>query len=165
MQRNITRRNDDEGHITTSRHDIRHLPLSAANANKEQGWLQLSTPTTPATVAASANDDDTCRSSAANTNEERGWLQLSTPTTTPAATLAVNQTGGRAPILYLLYLLYFIIFYYIIFNLMKKTRHTRATGVGFQRVTLSRPVPVPAPPIPGYPHGFVNPCHALLTGY
>ncbi len=51
---------------------------------------------------------------------------------------------------------------YIIFNLIKKTRHTRATGVGFQRVTLSRPVPVPAPPIPGYPHGFVNPCHALV---
>ena len=37
----------------------------------------------------------------------------------------------------------------IIFNLIKKTRHTRATGVGFRRVTLSQPIPVPALPVPG----------------
>ncbi len=45
--------------------------------------------------------------------------------------------------------------YYIIFNYIKKTRHTRATGAGFPWVTPSRPIPVPAKPIPGYP------CHAL----
>jgi len=31
----------------------------------------------------------------------------------------------------------------IILYLIKKTHHTRATGVGFRRVTLSLPVPVP----------------------
>ena len=47
------------------------------------------------------------------------------------------------------YYIYYIIFNYIIFNLIKKTRHTRATGVGFRRVTLSQPIPVPALPVPG----------------
>ena len=36
----------------------------------------------------------------------------------------------------------------VILYLIKKTRHTRATGVGFRRVTLSLPVPVPALPVP-----------------
>ena len=47
------------------------------------------------------------------------------------------------------YYIYYITFNYIILYLIKKTRHTRATGVGFWQVTLSRPVPVPAQPIPG----------------
>ena len=177
----------DACHHCCQRERRRHLPLSAANANEERGRLQLSTPTTPATIAASANDDDTCRSllptrmrnedgcscqyprrlppllpARTTTTPAALPLPTRTPTTTLAAALAVDQTGRRAPKLYYIYLLYFIILYYILFNLIKKTRHTRATGVGFQRVTLSRPVPVPAPPIPGYPHGFVNPCHALV---
>jgi len=47
------------------------------------------------------------------------------------------------------YYIYYIIFNCFIFNLIKKTRHTQATGVGFRWVTLSQPVPVPALPIPG----------------
>jgi len=39
--------------------------------------------------------------------------------------------------------------YYIIFNLIKKTCHTWATGLGFWQVTLCQPVPVPALPVPG----------------
>ena len=35
-------------------------------------------------------------------------------------------------------------------------------GVGFRRVTQVRPGPVPGLPIPGYPHGFANPWHALV---
>ena len=57
----------------------------------------------------------------------------------------------------IIFLLHYIILYYKnIFNLIKKTRHTRATGAGFWRVTPSRPVPVPRLPIPGYPRGFAN---------
>ena len=97
LRRDITRRKPSSSHRTISDATTtavaachhccqcerrRHLPLSTANANEERGRLQLSTPMTPATVAASANDDNTCRSSAANANEEQGWLQLSTPTTT-----------------------------------------------------------------------------------
>jgi len=61
----------------------------------------------------------------------------------------VLNFGVSAPSSRKSYYFYYIIFNYIIFNLIKKTRHTRATGVGFQRVTLSQPVPVPTLPVSG----------------
>ena len=34
-------------------------------------------------------------------------------------------------------------------------------GTGLGRVPPTQPVPVPPKPIPGFPHGFLNPCYAL----
>ena len=49
------------------------------------------------------------------------------------------------------------------FYLNIKTRRTHPVGVGFWWVPLGSPVPVPALPIPTYPHGFVNPWQTLLV--
>ena len=55
------------------------------------------------------------------------WLKLQTRA-------FVLDSGVSAPSNLLIY---YIILYYVIFNLIKKTRHTRATGAGFRWVTSS----------------------------
>ena len=43
-----------------------------------------------------------------------------------------------------------------------KTRRTHPVGVGFRRVPIGSPVPVPALPAPTHPCGFVNPWRTLI---
>jgi len=45
---------------------------------------------------------------------------------------------------------------YIKIKLIKNPPNT-SCGYGLGVVPQTRPIPVPAPPIPGYPHGFTNP--------
>jgi len=58
---------------------------------------------------------------------------------------------------FILFFIFYCSYYLLYWNI--KTCWTHLVGVGFRRVPLGSPVPVPALPVPTYPHGFVNPIH------